>query len=435
MNPQNDPFEQKQPAPSPSPESAPAPRQEPWSANRSIPEEMEPATVSDTPAEAPRDPLGDQINAAPAPMTQAAFSAPSESVAPVAPVKAKRSKKPLLIGAIAAAVLLIGGTAAAYQFWYQNPDKVVTDSLVKALTAKTMTYTGTLDMTAETGKLKVDFDGAATSAIFTSNAKATVTIGAASMAVNGSLLASDDGSLYFKVANAKDLANTFMQMMGGGSTAELDALVAKIDDKWIKVSADSMQDGDSKKRNQCYTDLGKKIETDKALAQEVVGTYEKQRFVTVKESLGEQNGSLGYKLAIDQTKAKAFLTDVKSTKLYAEVQKCDKDFKLDENEMVKGLSDDLTTDTELWVSKWSHDITKLKMTGSSKDGSKGTFVLNPTFNQPVSVTAPKDALPIEELQGDIESLVAASMMASMSESEEYDMTQMEDELMAQDMEL
>lgn len=430
MNPQNNFPDQNQP------NQEPTPRQDPWSTAQPIPEEIEPATNSD----APRDALGDQINAAPAPQPQVFANTPAQTAPATAPaalsVKPKRSKKPLLIGLIAAGVLLTGGTAAAYQFWYQNPDKVVTDSLVKALTADTMNYTGTLDVATESAKLKVDFDGAATNAAFSGNAKATVTMGAASVAVNGSLLVSQDNTAYFKVANAKDLADTFMQMMGGTSTAEIDALIAKIDNKWIKVNANSMQDEDSKQQSQCFADLSKKVEADKSYSREVLDIYQKQRFMTVKESLGEKDGNLGYKLAVDQQKAKAFIADSKGTKLYAELQKCNKDFKLDENELLKGNDSDVKNDVELWANQWTHELAKLKVTGSDKDGtSTATFVLNPTFNKPVSIEAPKDTVPIEEIQADIENLMAASMMTSMSESEEQDMMQMEEELMSQDFEL
>ena len=433
MNPQNNMPDPNQP------NQEPTPRQDPWSTSQPIPQETEPATTSDVPQQ--QDVLGDQINAEPAPQPQAAFDTPINNtptvvepvVATAAPAP-KRSKKPFLIGIIAAsAVLLLGGTAAAYQFWYQNPDKVVTDSLVKALTAETMSYKGTLDTTAQSANLKVDFDGAATNSAFSGNAKATITMGAASVAVNGSLLVSQDNTVYFKIANAKDLANTFMQMMGGSSTAELDALIAKVDNKWIKVSADSMQDEDSKQQSQCFTDLSKKVEADKSYSQEVLDIYKKQRFVTVKESLGEQDGNLGYKLTVDQQKAKAFTADSKSTKLYAELQKCNKDFKLDENELFKGDDSDVTTDVELWANQWTHELAKLKITGSDKDGtSKATFVLNPTFNKPVSIDAPKNTVPVEEIQSDIEALMVSAMGGVSTDD---DMMQMEEELMSQDLEL
>ena len=424
MNPQNNTPEYN-----PEPADDIKPQDRTRSEFSQIEPEIEPATNSDSVA----DPLGTTINAAPVAQAPISVEPVATSPSPVAPVSplapaataattteglsvAKRSKKPLILGlAIGGLVLLLGGTAAAYQFWYQNPDKVVTDSLVKALTAKTITYTGTLDTSAESGKLKVELDGRANDAAFANHAKATVTIGAVNVVVDGNLQVTEKGDLYFKLQNAKDLADTYVQLMGGGtSTPELTALVTKINDKWIKVTAEDLNMGNADERanqNQCFTAVGEKFKTDGALRGEVTDLYEKQRFITVKESLGEKDGNLGYKLNFEQAKAKAFATGLKGTKLYAELQKCDKDFEIDENDIPE-QNGDLTGDVEVWVNRWSHELEQVRATGQSKDGkSKGTFVLNPIFNKPVTIDAPADAMPASELQQEIEA-VAGSLVGA-----------------------
>lgn len=389
---------------------------------------MEPATNSSVVP----DPLGTTINAEPLPAAdlQAAPVTP-ESVAPVAatPGLAKKSKKPLILGlVIGGIVLLLGGSAAAYQFWYQNPDKVVTDAIMKAITAKTVSYTGSLDTTGEAAKLNVAFDGSSAGAAMTAHAKATITFGATNVVVDGSVLTADDGNLYFKVGNAKDLAASALPMLGGGSSAETDALVKKIDNRWIKISA-KKDEVTPTQSAQCFSATLQKITSDTTMKSELTDLYAKQRFIKVKQSLAEKDGSLGYKLDVDQAKLKAFTSGVKTTKLYDELRKCDKDFKLDEGDIAETSDSDIATDVEVWVNKWSHELTQVKVAGQSKDdASKGTLTLKPTFNRPVSVKAPSDALPIEELQEDVTSLMQSAAVAGTSE-----MSSLETELDAADL--
>ena len=414
MNPQNEPRNQDvEPTtgPSPTPQQntwqTSQPATEPWAA------EMEPSTGEQTTA----DPLGDSINAAPAAPVNS-FGQPADTApvaaAPFAPA-AKKLKKPLLLGLIiGGAALLLGGTAAAYQFWYQNPDKVVTDSLVKAITAETMSFKGALDTSGEAAKLKVDFDGASNATAFTTHTKATMTIGAVNVVVDGNLQTSENGDMYFKLANAKDIAAIFTQMLGGGqSNPQFDSLVDKINNRWIKVTPkdlDAEKGDEATNKAQCFSDTVKKLRTDKSLNGELTDLYKKQRFVTIKESLGMKDGNLGYKLDIDRNKAKEFVSGVEKTKFYAELKKCDSDFKLDAEEITKAGESDITGDAEVWVSQWAHELKQVKFNGSSKDGSsKGTFVFNPIFNKPVNITTPTDALTVQELQKEIEAISASVM--------------------------
>jgi hypothetical protein len=418
MNPQYEPRNQDvEPtiSPTPAPEQNTwqtlQPATEPWAA------EMEPSTGEQVTA----DPLGSDISAAPAtsvnafaqPVEQPAETTPA-AAAPLAPA-AKKLKKPLLLSLIiGGAVLLLGGTAAAYQFWYQNPDKVVTDSFVNALTAKTMSFNGAVDTSGEAAKLKIDFDGASNDVAFTTHAKATLAIGAVNVVVDGNVQTSENGDMYFKLANAKDIAAIFTQMMGGGeANPEFNALVDKINNKWIKVTPkdlDAEKGDEATNQAQCFSDAVKKLRTDKSLNGELTDLYKKQRFVTIKESLGTKNGNLGYKLDIDRNKAKEFILGVEKTKFHAELKKCDSEFKLDTEDITKAGESDITGDTEVWVSQWAHELKQVKFSGSSKDGSsKGTFVFNPVFNKPVNITAPADALTLQELQKEIEA-VSASVM-------------------------
>lgn len=376
------------------------------------------------------------------PATDAAQSVePAEPVAqPVAApqmiTSSRRMKKPLILAiAAGAVVLLLGSTAAAYQFWYQNPDKVVTDAITKALNAKTMTYTGSIDTMGET-TVKVALNGSFNDSATANAAKITISSGAVSINVEGEAQTHKNGDLYVKIKNAKDLTKSLLSSSGMASSNQaLDTFVAKIDNKWIKLTAKDLDGQTDTTTTSCISDTLNKLQNDTATRREVTDLYAKQRFIVVKQSLGEKNGSLGYQLDVDNTKAKAFVTDLKKTKLYAAVQKCDKKFTLDEKDITKDDKD--TTGTlELWADKWTHELTKVNAMVSDKDG-KATVVVEPTFNKPVTITAPTDVMTIDQLKQEFTNLMMSllgmptdlSAMSSMNSMNNSDLSAMEMQLM------
>ena len=349
----------------------------------------------------------------------------------------RRSKKPLFAGiAIGAAVLLLGGGVAAYQLWYQNPDKVVTDSLVKAITAKTMSYTGTIDASGESG-VRAELKGAMNDAAFTTAAKVTLTSGAMSIVVDGDVQTHKNGDMYFKVKNAKDLSKSFFTMSGMASNEAIDAFIAKIDNKWVKLTTKDLDSQTESTATSCMTDAVAKVQDDAAMRREVTDAYAKQRFIAVKESLGEKNGSLGYKLDVDEAKTKAFVGELKKTKLYGELQKCDKNFTLDEKDLTSDQKGTTTT-VELWANKWTHELTKLTV-GMADKTEKATIVAEPTFNKPVTITAPTDVLTFDQLKDDVANLMtslmgSAGLSADTAGMTQAEMSAMETQLMGADVE-
>ena len=402
------------------PQETPQPESSTWHDAPDTIVDREPATVSDAPitAPAPAEPV-----AAPAP-------------APVV-VSSRRSKKPLIAAiAIGAAVVLLGGTAAAYQLWYQNPDKVVTDSIVKALTAKTATYTGTFDTSGETN-MKVTLNGSLTDTAFASAAKITLTNGATSVVVDGDVQAHSNGDFYVKIKNAKDLAKSFFQMSGLTSNEAIDAFVAKIDNKWLKLTAKDLDTQTDTTATSCTSDTLAKLRTDTALQKEVTDAYNKQRFIVVKERLGEKDGSLGYKLDVDEAKSKAFAEELKKTKLYADLKKCDDKFTLDDTDT---SADNSVTTVELWANKWSHELTKLSVTSTEKK-DKLAMVLQPTFNKPVTISAPTDVMTFDQLKEEFNAMLMSLMggmdmtgMAGMNGMTDAELSTMEMQLMGANVE-
>lgn len=318
-------------------------------------------------------------------------------------------KKWMMIGGIiAGAIVLLGGIgAAAYNVWYQNPDKVIGDAMVNALHAKSLAYTGSMTVKDKGGSLlgdvKLTLEGKNTRTDSELNVKLTLAYGGKDYVIAGSGVADKDGNLYVKVNDAKKLVDNFTD--GMELPASIATIVTKIDSKWIKISAADLKDvsEDYSKTQKCTSDVIKKYENDSAAINQVVDLYSKNRFIEVTQKLGSKNGSLGYVIDGNSEKAKAFVKGLNDTTIMKAMVACDASFKLDSNDLASDTKSDSksTTRVEVWVDRWSHQLTKISMTDVS-DESDTSLVFEPIFGGDVTVTIPKDAISLSELQADIQ---------------------------------
>jgi hypothetical protein len=337
-----------------------------------------------------------------------------------ASITPKRRSKKFIIGIIiAVAVVILGaGSVFAYNFWYQNPEKVVGDSVMNAIKAKTLTFTGLMDITSAAAKVKVEIDGATDRTKGNVNVKATLDIGGRPVTVNGSGLIDNEGTLYFKIKNVKDVVKTYSGTILPGSQNVFDQLITKIDDRWVKISADDTKQFSDAigKTQKCIGDTIKKFQSDKAAADEIANIYRKNKFLTIEQNLGTKDGSLGYTIKSDNEGAKGFARELKNTRIFKTLHDCDPSITIDENNIA--TSDAKTaneTHMELWVNQWSHEITKF----STKDETgpeKRTFVFEPIFNKTVNITVPEKSMTIDELKTEIETLVQ-SVYAGMAKAQ------------------
>lgn len=414
------------PQPSPTPPSQPQPQAQSY--------QPQPQPVAQYPVEAQE--LASVEQESPT-QSQQFFASPvvneqpmSETSAPVAEVptqpKTPNKKKKLIIGGIiAAAVLLLsGGTYTAYALWYQNPEKVLTDAVSNVIKAKTATYSGTLAMDTKDAKVRVVFDGKQASELNgEGNAKITITAQGKDFTVNGSALVDKDGNLFFKVGNLKTILDEFLKQ-SGMTSSPFDELVAKIDNKWIRVSADDLAeyDKDAGKAQTCLADTMKKIQDDKAVHDGLVKAYKDNKFVVIDSTLPGRtiNGvdSMGYKLSLNKDAAKKFAETVNEMQFMKDLRKCDssfESFKLDTSDMSDAADSTSTETVEVSVSRWTHEFTQLKITEKDKDAS-GEFVLEPVFGKAVTVAAPTDFMSLKELQAEIEK-VTQSFGSMMGETQ------------------
>lgn len=370
----------------------------------------EPVVSETTPPLNDISPLGTAISHEPA-------SDQYIAVGPDPVVKPKRRK--WLVGLIVIGVLalLSAGAALAYNLWYQNPDKVLSDAVLHAVKAKSLTYNGSLEMNFDSAKLTVDFDGNNPTIMSgQTNLRASVTSEGQTYKLDGSSLVDKDGTLYFKVTNLRSLMDSVMRQ-SGATTTSFDGLIAKVDNKWVKVTADDIKQvspGTASTRT-CVTSAITKLGDDQVEQKELSDLYKKHKFIIVDKKLGSamiaDQGSLGYSLRTDTTVAKQFVEGLNDTSLAMQLKACDKSFKFDANSLVQDASGAKTNETmQVWVSRWSHDITRVSLDSTDASKQKTTVWAEPHFNNATPIATPTDALTIKQLQADIQTAFSGLMM-------------------------
>lgn len=383
------------------------------------------------------------VTPTPAPGTQpdSAMFAPT----PPAPTKKPVKKGLLAIILAGALVVLGGGTTLAYNLWYQNPDKVVTDGLINVIRAKSVAATGTLTASSKEFNLSIAMDAKGAETASAGSADVTLTLKGdflkgEKFSVKGSYVVAPEGDLYVRVDKLAAVVDAYVDSMidmqtemyssfgvamteseiaeiRKEATAAITPTVEKIDSQWIKISAEDVKEqteGDAEAA--CYQDVVTKLQTEKSMSKELYVKYTENRFVTVKEELGSKDGSLGYVLGFDKDAAKSFGEAVKETEVYKQLAKCGTEEKaddiIDQVDELEAETDKGNIRVELWIDRLSHKITSLSATGDDgKEGDgKTTASLNLTtdFDSKVTVDIPENAKSFKELEKDIQGLTGAA---------------------------
>lgn len=338
---------------------------------------------------------------------------------PAVIVGGKKSKKKLFVIVALIVALLIGAAAAGFVFWYQNPDKMLSDGIVQTLQAKTTSYRGTFGADSSTMHLKVDLDGVYDTGAQNINANVVLSYGSVDYKVKGSVLIDKNTDVYLKIANLESIVAPLRAMVPEKSYDTFDKTVKKLDGKWIKINATELATYNPgfAKAQSCTSNAVQQTENNTPLLKEIEDNYKKNPFIKAGEKLGDKNGSTGFVLAVDQTKAKLFAVALKETQAYKTLHDCDSSFAIDENTFFKDMATDNTVRTEVWVNTWTHQVTTFAVNSESKDGGFTTALsLNPTFNTPVTIQAPSDAITLKDLQSELETLQQQTMMPTGSKA-------------------
>lgn len=361
---------------------------------------------------------GPMTTFAPNPVVNPVFARVPEAatIQPAAPVissgKTKWFKQKKYIIGIVVAVLLVlvgGGSAFAYVSYYQNPQKVISDSIINAFKAKTAVYTGTLNVDNKDVKVGVKISSKLSGPTGSLDADLTVAASGKTYKISGSGLVDKSGDLYFKVDHLVSVIAEAKTSLGisqsSAMSTAIDKLVAKIDGTWVKISSNDLKQysEETATSKTCINDTVKKFKDDKTAINEVTDLYTKNPFIVVDKDLGQVNGSFGYKIKVSNAKTKAFLDGLKDTKIYKSLHDCDKTFVIDTKDMSTKDETNKNSTIKLWVDVWSHQATKVEL-NSTDSGTTVSATILPKFNQPVTITAPVTSISLTQLQSYIQDL-------------------------------
>lgn len=299
------------------------------------------------------------------------------------PMRPKKKKTGLIIGVVLGAVVLISIVSAAlvYFLWWQNPEKMVTDAMSSAIMSKKMTADGkvVVDM-RDQGKIELNVKTATDSGKSKANIDAKLNIKGVekSIPLDGDMVLGDDGTIYVKINNFKDLYSSLLEVVmessSGGkmSRAQIEAYrdqtlkklnseINKMNGTWMKVSPDEI--GDEYK---CGIDALKKFQNDESARKELAQLYQKNSFFTIKDSkISDRNGGRGFELQGDNSKLSKFSDELKNSSAGKALGKCGKSnsYKSSESSSID------TASLKVWVDRSSHELKALELKGDSKKAS------------------------------------------------------------------
>ena len=296
------------------------------------------------------------------------------------PMRPKKKKTGSIIGVVLGAVVLISIVSAAlvYFLWWQNPEKMVTDAISSAIMSKKMTADGKVVVDIrDQGKIELNVKTATDSGKSKVNIDAKLNIKGVekSIPLDGDMVLGDDGTIYVKINNFKDLYSSLLEVVmessSGGkmSRAQIEAYrdqtlkklnseINKMNGTWMKVSPDEI--GDEYK---CGIDALKKFQNDESARKELAQLYQKNSFFTIKDSkISDRNGGRGFELQGDNSKLSKFSDELKNSSAGKALGKCGKSnsYKSSESSSID------TASLKVWVDRSSHELKALELKGDSK---------------------------------------------------------------------
>jgi len=296
------------------------------------------------------------------------------------PMRPKKKKTGLIIGVVLGVIVLIAIVSAAlvYFLWWQNPEKMVTDAISSAIMSKKMTADGKVVVDIrDQGKIELNVKTATDSGKSKVNIDAKLNIKGVekSIPLDGDMVLGDDGTIYVKINNFKDLYSSLLEVVmessSGGkmSRAQIEAYrdqtlkklnseINKMNGTWMKVSPDEI--GDEYK---CGIDALKKFQNDESARKELAQLYQKNSFFTIKDSkISDRNGGRGFELQGDNSKLSKFSDELKNSSVGKALSKCGKSnsYKSSESSSID------TASLKVWVDRSSHELKALELKGDSK---------------------------------------------------------------------
>jgi len=326
------------------------------------------------------------------------------------PMQPKKKKTGLIIGVVLGVIALIAIISAVlvYFLWWQNPEKMVTDAVSNAIMAKKMTADGkvVIDM-RDQGKIELNVKTATDSGKSKANIDAKLNIKGVekNIPLKGDAVLDNDGTIYVKINNFKDLYGTLLEVVmessSGGNLSrsqietyrdqtleKMGSEIDKMSDTWMKISPDEI--GSEYK---CGINALKKIQSDESARKELAQIYQKNSSFIIKDSkISDRNGGRGFELqGNNKSNSSKFEEEFKNSSVGKALSKCGKSnsYKSSESSSIDAAS------LKVWVDRSSHELKALELKGDSKKVSV-EISFDISMNKSEEIKAPSDAESLKE---------------------------------------
>lgn len=370
----------------------------------------------------------------------------------VAPATLSKKKHKGLIAVIIIVLVLIlglGGIAAWYLLYYNNPEKVAFDAINGFLQQKTVVSDGIFTGHANTDNgevlITVDLKNKST----TTSGDGTVTIKASMLDANGELLSDNqyevelggivmsDGVFYFRTGKLMDTLDLFMNDMSV-TIDDLDAsgqaiykLLSNVDGEWWQVDVDDVVDNVvedpalARSTKEFYACLVNVAHSD--INGEIASVYSQNRFVNIAPSSDKSkaSGVTNYNVNINYDKMASFSNALLESEAAKSAENCIRKYIVDDlggeanfnhtpaeaDKIREGLEG---TEFTLGIRDFGHELVSAGVSYKQNDTE---FAGNFEFSHPgVTVEAPENYRPISDL---VDMLVEA-IMEMLGNNNEYD---------------
>ena len=368
----------------------------------------------------------------------------------------KKKRTGLIVGIVLGSIAVIGIITAVllYFLWWQNPQKVVTDALVGAVTAQKSITSSTMTVKSDDFNIAVSMKGSADSPKSSFDTKVKMSskhlgdFGEFELQLAGVM--DEKGTIYLKADGLQKIMDKAVELAVEFTTSSYDSatpspsemaeverqvrqmfepIVKKIDGQWLKIAIDDFSET---KEAKCMADALVEIQNDDSYMQEVGSIYRAHPFIVTKDTKVEsRNGATGYEIDLlgGRDKAKDFANAMKDSKITKKLNECVEDTTSSDSEYDADVDnsevDDALRDTQvrIWVSPFTHTLKEIEVTSKSNGvEAKGSYTFE--IGKSNAIDIPSDARSakevFEEIQRDIEKVTGGGYTTLSTNTSTYD---------------
>lgn len=314
------------------------------------------------------------------------------------PEKSGRKKIFIILGVVASFFLLAGGSAFAYFFYLQPPEKIIEQSLAKFMAEKSYSYTGSLDYSEENPSTILSFEGS----FDKTNPEETKSKLSASLNMSKGEALLDSFSAQIDMISLGKII--YFKLGGIKSGTYLPAVLDSYSDKWIKIDPNSIKEMVKENLPESDSFIEDQLEQKSSpptaeQTKEIEDAYVKSGIFKVTKKLPSEKiggtSTFHYQFELDKEKIKQLIADIQKIK--------DPNISEDKlntlNETLDSAFDNSlnSLEQEIWIGKWDWLPRKIQFK-TEKSGKQTSFLFSVTeYGVSFEVKEPEDSTPLEEI--------------------------------------